>query len=62
MFGNGAGFPGEWGDLMMTNIFRNSFQQYNFGLGSATSILLMLFMIVVVNLWYRFYKEAEDMF
>ena len=33
MFGFGAGFPGEWGDLMMTNIFRNSFQLWNFGTG-----------------------------
>ncbi len=61
MFGNGAGFPGEWGDLMLTNIFRNSFQQYNFGLGAATSILLMFVMIVMVNIWFKFYKEAEDM-
>lgn len=35
MFGNGAGFPGEWGDLMMTNIFRNAFQRWDFGTGAA---------------------------
>ena len=62
MFGNGGGFPGSWGDLMMTSIFRNSFQQYNFGLGAATSVMLMMIMIGVVQLWYRFYKESEDIY
>ena len=60
MFGHGAGFPGERGDLMMTNIFRNSFQLWNFGSGAAVSVLLMLFMIVLVNLWFLFYKKAEE--
>lgn len=61
MFGYGAGFPGEWGDLMMTNIFRNAFQVWNFGVGAATSFLLMIVMILIVNLWFKFYKKAEDM-
>ena len=60
MFGFGAGFPGEWGDLMMTNIFRNSFQQWNFGTGAATSVLLLIVMIVIVNVWFRFYKTSEE--
>lgn len=60
MFGFGAGFPGEWGDLMMTNIFRNSFMQWNFGTGAAASVLLMLVMIVVVNFWMRFYRSSEE--
>ena len=60
MFGFGAGFPGEWGDLMMTNIFRNSFMQWNFGTGAATSVLLMIVMIIFVNIWFRFYKVAEE--
>lgn len=62
MFGNGAGFPGEWGDLMMTNIFRNSFQRWDFGAGAATSVLLLLVMIVVVNIWFKFYKKSEEIF
>lgn len=61
MFGHGAGFPGRWGDLMMTNIFRNSFQQWKFGSGAATSVLLLLVMIVVVNIWFKFYKSAEEL-
>jgi len=60
MFGFGAGFPGEWGDLMMTNIFRNSFMQWNFGTGAAASVLLMLVMIVIVNFWMRFYRSSEE--
>lgn len=59
MFGFGAGFPGEWGDLLMTNIFRNSFMQWNFGAGAAASVILMLCMVVMVNIWYYFYRRAE---
>jgi multiple sugar transport system permease protein len=60
MFGNGAGFPGSWGDLMMTNIFRNSFQSWDFGTGAAASIMLMIIMLIFVNVWYKFYyRDAE---
>jgi multiple sugar transport system permease protein len=61
MFGFGAGFPGEWGDLMMTNIFRNSFQLWNFGTGAATSVLLLIVMISIVNIWFRYFKKTEEM-
>jgi len=57
MFGNGAGFPGKYGDLLMPNIFRNSFQMWNFGIGAAMSTLLMSFMVVVVVLWYKRFRE-----
>ena len=60
MFGFGAGFPGEWGDILMTNIFRNAFMQWNFGMGAAISVLLMLTMIVIVNIWFYFYRKAEE--
>jgi len=60
MFGFGAGFPGEWGDLLMTNIFRNSFMQWNFGAGAAASVVLMIVMIILVNIWFRFYKTSEE--
>jgi multiple sugar transport system permease protein len=61
MFGFGAGFPGEWGDLMMTNIFRNSFQLWNFGTGAATSVLLLIVMIIIVNIWFKYFKQAEEL-
>jgi len=57
MFGNGAGFPGKYGDLLMPNIFRNSFQMWNFGVGAAMSTLLMVVMVVVVAIWYRRFRE-----
>ena len=60
MFGNGAGYPGDWGDLMMTNIFRNSFQRWDFGSGAAIAFMLMLVMMLLVNFWYRFYKKVEE--
>lgn len=60
MFGYGAGYPGEWGDLMMTNIFRNTFQQWAFGVGAAASVILMFVMIIVVNFWFMFYKKSEE--
>jgi len=61
MFGFGAGFPGEWGDLMMTNIFRNSFQLWNFGTGAAISVLLLIVMILIVNVWFAYYKKSEEL-
>ncbi|OGC25288.1 ABC transporter permease [candidate division WOR-1 bacterium RIFOXYB2_FULL_42_35] len=61
MFGFGAGYPGEWGDLMMTNIFRNSFQLWNFGTGAATSVLLLIVMITIVNVWFRYFKKSEEL-
>jgi multiple sugar transport system permease protein len=57
MFGNGAGFPGRYGDLLMTHIFRNSFQMWDFGSGAAMSSLLMLAMITLVFIWYRVFKD-----
>ncbi len=61
MFGFGAGFPGEWGDLLMTNIFRNSFMQWNFGVGAAASVVLMVTMFILVNIWFHFYRKVEEM-
>jgi len=57
MFGNGAGFPGKHGDLLMTYAFRTSFQMWNFGLGAALSTMLMGLMVIVVFLWYRSFRE-----
>ncbi|MBU0581050.1 MAG: sugar ABC transporter permease, partial [Candidatus Margulisbacteria bacterium] len=59
MFGNGAGFPGKWGDLMMTNIFRNSFLSWDFGIGAAVSFMLMIIMFSIVLVWYRYYQKVE---
>jgi multiple sugar transport system permease protein len=60
MFGNGAGHPGEWGDLLMTNIFRNAFQRWDFGSGAAVSVVMMLIMMACVAIWYRYYRKIEE--
>lgn len=54
---SGGGYPGAWGDLLMTMIFRNSFVSLNFGVGTATSVLLMLVCIALVALWYWSFRE-----
>lgn len=57
MFGNGSGYAGEWGDLLMIAIQRQSFQSWLFGYGAAASVLLMLAMMGVVALWYRIFRQ-----
>jgi multiple sugar transport system permease protein len=59
MFGGGNGYPGEWGDVLMTMIYRYSFSGVNFGIGAAASVLLMLFCVGLVGIWYwTFRKEV----
>lgn len=57
MFGNGAGYPGEWGDLLMTLLTRQTFSYWLFGVGSAASFLLMIVMLIFVGIWYRVFRE-----
>jgi multiple sugar transport system permease protein len=57
MFGNSAGYPGEWGDLLMTALTRQSFGYWSFGSGSAASIMLMFAMLMVVGVWYRVFRS-----
>ena len=56
MFGHGAGFPGKYGDLLMTNINRNSFQIWQFGPGAAATVVVMICVLGLVALWYRVFK------
>ena len=58
MFGNGGGFPGEWGDLLMPAIERQSFRYWLFGLGAAASVLMMVAMMVFVWLWYMVFRTS----
>ncbi|GAA0398176.1 ABC transporter permease [Acrocarpospora corrugata] len=43
--------PPEAADLLTVHIYSSSFITWNFGLGSAMSVLLMLFLVVVAGLW-----------
>ncbi len=58
MFGNGGGFPGEYADLLMPAITRQSFGLWQFGLGAAASILMMLFMMIFVAIWLRVFRNV----
>ncbi|KAE9634391.1 MAG: multiple sugar transport system permease protein [Epulopiscium sp.] len=57
MFGHGAGFPGEYGDLLMTNINRNSFQIWQFGTGAAATVIVMICVMILVALWYKVFQD-----
>lgn len=43
--------PPREANLLVLTIYSSSFQQWNFGLGSAMSVLLMIFLIIVAGLW-----------
>lgn len=57
MFGHGAGFPGKYGDLLMTNINRNSFQIWQFGPGAAATVIVMICVLGLVALWYKVFQD-----
>lgn len=57
MFGNGSGLPGRYGDLILPNIFRNVFGVWDFGVGAAMSLLLMLLMVIFSLVWLRKFKD-----
>jgi multiple sugar transport system permease protein len=38
-------------DIISIHIYSNSFVSWNFGLGSAMSVLLLLFLLLVTGLW-----------
>ncbi len=43
--------PADSANLLVVNIYQSSFIQWNFGLGAAMSVLLMLFLILVAAVW-----------
>lgn len=57
MFGHGAGFPGKYGDLLMTNINRNSFQIWQFGTGAAATVIVMICVMGLVAIWYKVFQN-----
>ncbi len=57
MFGHGAGFPGKYGDLLMTNINRNSFQIWQFGTGAAATVIVMICVMLLVAVWYKVFQN-----
>lgn len=57
MFGHGAGFPGKYGDLLMTNINRNSFGIWQFGTGAAATVIVMICVLALVGVWYKIFNN-----
>ena len=58
MFGNGAGYPGEWADLLMPLLTRQSFSYWLFGQGAAVSFVMMTLMLVFVGLWLKAFRRS----
>lgn len=58
MFGNGAGYPGEWADLLMPLLTRQSFSYWQFGQGAAVSFLMMILMLIFVGVWMKSFKRS----
>ena len=58
MFGNGAGYPGEWADLLMPLLTRQSFSYWLFGQGAAVSFVMMLLMLVFVGVWLKAFRRS----
>ncbi len=58
MFGNGAGHPGEWADLLMPLLTRQSFSYWLFGQGAAVSFVMMMIMLIFVGVWMTTFKRS----
>ena len=58
MFGQGAGHPGEWADLLMPLLTRQSFSYWLFGQGAAVSFVLMALMLTFVAVWMRTFRRS----
>jgi multiple sugar transport system permease protein len=46
-------------DIISIHIYSNSFVSWNFGLGAAMSVLLLLFLLVVTGLWLLVSRERS---
>jgi multiple sugar transport system permease protein len=51
--------PPDSANLLTVHIYTNSFIQWNFGLGSAMSVLLMLFLVVVAGVWALWNRKVR---
>lgn len=57
LFGQSAPYPA---DLISMHIYQNSFVSWNFGTGSAMSVLLLLFLLVVTALYLAVSNRRSD--
>lgn len=54
----GGGYPGEWADLLMPLLTRQSFSYWLFGQGAAVSFIMMSIMLVFVGIWMQSFKRS----
>ena len=52
--------PPESADLLSLHIYVNSFVNLNFGLGSAMSVMLLLFLLVVTMTYVRVFRVGGE--
>ena len=52
--------PPESADLLSLHIYVNSFVNLNFGLGSAMSVLLLVFLLLVTVLYMRVFRVGSE--
>jgi len=57
LFGNA---PPNSADLLSLHIYNVSFESWNFGLGSAMSVLLMLFLLIVSMIYLRVLRKGGE--
>jgi multiple sugar transport system permease protein len=51
--------PPPSADLISIYIYANSFVNYNFGLGSAMSVLMLVFLLIVTGLWFLWDRRGH---
>ncbi|MFZ6751036.1 carbohydrate ABC transporter permease [Undibacterium sp. Ren11W] len=54
----GGGYPGEWADLLMPLLTRQSFSYWMFGQGAAVSFIMMTLMLIFVAVWMRSFRRS----
>ena len=51
--------PPSQADIISIHIYENSFVSWNFGTGSAMSVLLLLFLMVVTGIYLAIGRRGE---
>ncbi|GAB3596765.1 carbohydrate ABC transporter permease [Microbacterium tumbae] len=51
--------PPESADLITIHIYGASFSNWNFGLGSAMSVLMLIFLLIVTAVWFAWNRRGE---
>ena len=46
-------------DLISMHIYTNSFVNWNFGLGAAMSVLMLVFLMIVTGLWFLWDRRGH---